>query len=57
MIYQNICIQAKKCGISINKLEKKSKYIDREYLQVGEKRKPNCEKYKKSSRYFGVYDR
>lgn len=24
MIYQNICIRAKKCGISINKLEEKA---------------------------------
>lgn len=47
MIYQNICIQAKKCGISINKLEEKANISTESICKWGKSVSPTVKNIKK----------
>lgn len=47
MIYQNICIQAKKCGISINKLEEKANISTGSICKWGKSVSPTVKNIKK----------
>lgn len=53
LIYENICIQAKKCGISINKLEEKANISTGSICKWGKSVSPTVKNIKKVADVLG----